>query len=229
MRVITPLIAAIVSALALLAAGQARAAITFHQLDDFQSGLQGWGEGSASINPPTWIFSGGPNGANDAFIQNSSSGGGGAGSKQVTFNTAQWAGNYNAAGVTRITMDLKNAGATPLAMRVTLRDFTTVYSSLTAFPVLNDGQWHRAVFDLDAAHLGKAPATGADSLSTVLSNVTEMRLVSAAAGPSFFGDAIQSSVDVDNIFATSIPEPATATLAAGIALLALARRSRRRR
>src|SRR5688500_16552807 len=75
-------------------------AVTFGQLDNFQSGTTaGWDHGSRSDNPPTDIPTGGPAGAGDRFLRNVSQGSG-AGSRQVMFNQAQWTGNYSAAGVT---------------------------------------------------------------------------------------------------------------------------------
>ena len=79
----------------------ARAAITFGQLDDFQSGMTtGWQQGAISTHPTTVVATDGPGGAGDAYLQNVSTGMFGAGSKQVMFNMAQWSGNYATAGVT---------------------------------------------------------------------------------------------------------------------------------
>src|SRR5688572_16024391 len=80
------------------------AQVVFGQVDDSQDGTtMGWDEGSASINPPTNQPTGGPAGANDRYLQNISSGGGGAGSRMVMLNfTPRWDGDYNAVGVTRL-------------------------------------------------------------------------------------------------------------------------------
>src|SRR5262245_62990119 len=85
---------ALLAAIALLA-GPARA-ITFHQIDDFESGTptQGWDGGSNPTNQP-----GGPSGPGDHYLQLST---GGVASNLGAFNTLQWAGNYATATVTRV-------------------------------------------------------------------------------------------------------------------------------
>src|SRR5580765_6962808 len=106
----------------LLAVPLCALAINFGQVDTFQDGTtMGWQEGTPSPNPPTNVPSGGPAGAGDAYVQNISSGGFGSGAKMVMFNDAQWSGSYNAAGVTRLTADMANQGATTLHMRVAIR------------------------------------------------------------------------------------------------------------
>ena len=68
-------------------------AVELGQIDDFEDGgTQGWRKGGASNNQPTNISTGGPSGANDNYLQTVSTGGAGADSKQVIFNTAQWIG-----------------------------------------------------------------------------------------------------------------------------------------
>jgi len=74
----------------LLASLEAHAGVAFGQLDDFQSGTQGWQQGFTSLTQPTVISTGGPNGAGDPYLQNVSSGNFGSGGKQVVFNTVQW-------------------------------------------------------------------------------------------------------------------------------------------
>ncbi|PWB73274.1 MAG: hypothetical protein C3F15_10055, partial [Holophagae bacterium] len=68
------------------------------QVDDFEDGTtMGWEEGAPSPNPPVNVADGGPGGAGDAYLENTSSGGTGAGSRMVMFNNAQWTGDYVAA------------------------------------------------------------------------------------------------------------------------------------
>ena len=197
---------------AFLAVCPARAGVVLNQRDTFTTNTNNWREPSKSPNPPFWISSGGPLGGNDGYIENDSTGESGAGSRQVMLNNSQWTGNYVAAGVTRITADFMNVFGTPLFMRVTLRSLATTYSSIDAFEVPIDGQWHHAVFDFNEAHMGPTPATGSDSLATVMSGVIEMRLLSAIDGPNLMGDPILAGVGVDNVFATQAPEPASIAL-----------------
>ncbi len=182
------------------------ATISFGQLDDFQNGTaMSWEEGTFSPNPPTNIASGGPAGAEDHYLSNASSGGVGAGSKQVMFNQDQWTGNFNLAGVTRIDLMLMNPGATDLSMRIGLQGGPgfTHYASTDAVALPAGSGWQSATFNLTSSAMSLL--SGADSLSTVLGAVTEMRLLSAAAGPAYNGDTIVSTLGVDNIRALRLP------------------------
>jgi hypothetical protein len=215
----------IISGAALLPAYRASAAITFGQVDTFQDGLTaGWSQGAASPNPSSVIAGGGPGGASDAYLQNVSVGGFGAGSKMVMFNTSQWAGDYGTAGVNRITADMANFGSSPLSMRVALQDGNFVdYSSTLAAVLPADGKWHPVVFDLTNA--GLTSLGGADTLQQALANVSQLRLLSSA-GPAFNGDALAGTLGVDNIRATSTPEPSSILFILGV-IGAMPRRRRR--
>ena len=94
-------------------------AITIGQVDDFEDGtVMGWIEGPTSPNPTANIPTGGPAGVADAYNENISSGGFGAGGRQVMFNSSQWSGDYLSEGVTLIRADMANFGQSALAMRV---------------------------------------------------------------------------------------------------------------
>lgn len=222
-RLFTPLMS-LVCAVG-VAAGAARAAVNFGQVDPFTDGTtQGWEEGSVSPNPPTNEPTGGPGGAGDRFLRNASSGGALAGSRQVTYNRAQWAGNYNAAGVTRISMNLANFGPTTLYMRVAVESAQIAnawWASTTAVQLPSGSGWQTVHFDLTPAAMTDL-TNGLLSLSAVLDNVATLRVLSARVNPAFIGDSTVSVVGMDNIRA--IPEPATLGL---IALPFLAARRRR--
>lgn len=178
-------------------------AIVSGQADDFQDGSPaGWTEGEIlpSPNPPTVVFGGGPAGAGDNYLENVSAGGIGAGSRMVMFNNTQWAGDYLSAGVTRIEVDMANFGATPLSMRIAIEGGPGErYGSTAAVPLPADGLWHAVTFNLTAADLSLLG--GLASLNDVLANVTELRILSAAAGPAWMGDAIAATLGADNITA----------------------------
>lgn len=180
--------------------------ITFGQLDDFQDGTtMGWVEGPITPNPPTNIPNGGPNGAGDAFLQNISSGGFGAGSKQIMFNQTQWIGDYGTAHVTRISGMMANPGATDLHMRVAIQGgvFGTIFSSANAVFLPSGSAWQPVSFDLTTTAM--ALVAGPDPLSTVLSSVAQLRVLSSELGPSFTGDVIVSTLNVDNLRAMTRP------------------------
>ncbi len=180
-------------------------AIACGQVDDFEGGTtMGWMEGLFSPNPPTNVANGGPSGAGDNYLRNVSSGAAGPGSRMVMFNTLQWTGNYLAAGVTRIEADMANFGASPLSMRIAIEGTATRFGSSAAVALPADGQWHSVTFDLTSADLSLI--SGLATLDTVLGNVQTLRILSAAAGPSWQGDAIVATLGVDNITAIVVPD-----------------------
>jgi hypothetical protein len=171
--------------------------VVFGQVDDFQDGTtMGWSEGASTPNEPA-NASGGPGGATDLYLRNVSSGGfGGAGSKQIMFNGAQWAGDYNAAGVTRISGWAANLGSTPLHLRVAFSNGFNRFSSTRAVDLPADGAWHPFHIDIDPAHV--TTISGAVSAAEALANVTELRLLSAAS-PSYTGDVVAGTLGIDDL------------------------------
>jgi hypothetical protein len=196
----TPAVRAIVLALGLLGAvstSRTLAAVVFGQIDDFEDGsTMGWQEGVASTNPPENV-AGGARGADGHFLRDVSGGGFGPGSKQVMFNQSQWAGDFNGAHVSRMTGWAANLGTTPLHLRVALTSGTTQFGSAQAVELPADAVWRRVSFDLTESAMSRILGTA--SLSDVLGGVTEMRLLSAAGGPTFRGDTIDSVLAVDDL------------------------------
>jgi len=85
--------------------------------DTFEDGTtQGWGVGAPYPIPPENVGTGGPAGSGDNFLLLTSSGTGGPGGKMVIFNESQWTGDYIAAGVTGVRLDVNNVGATTLSL-----------------------------------------------------------------------------------------------------------------
>lgn len=213
---------ATVVALVMFGLSRAGASPTLGQVDTFQDGTtDNWQTGRAG--QPQNIASGGPAGASDAFMEMISTGTGGPGSKPVVLNRAQWAGNYLAAGITEVDIDLKNLGNTPLSMRWVMQPqigASSGYVSATAFALPADGAWHHAAFLIDSAHL--TGVDGPPALSSVLANVQEARIVSSVS-PDTGGDTIAATIGVDNVRA--VPEPAVAALLC-LAAPALLRRTR---
>lgn len=180
-------------------------AIDFGQVDDFQDGTtRQWEEGGPSPNPPTNIATGGPSGAGDRYLQNVSSGGGGAGSRMVMFNTGRWTGNYIAKGVDRISAQLANFGTTTLYMRVAIRggSNSSVYCTNSPVVLPPNAPWRSANFDLTDATMTNVG--GGNTLEEVLSNVIEVRILSAIGGVTFAGDPIAGVLGIDNITARDI-------------------------
>jgi len=185
--------------------------VTPAQVDNFQDGTtQNWTNGGAPaiVNVPD----GGPSATGDKFLQVTSTGLGSAGSRLITFNTTQWAGNYNSAGVGAISMDLKYISLgdpmtdiRPIRLAIFNPLTFTGYASTDsvpggAFVLPNDGAWHHWVFTLSSdsmTAIGTPPA-----FSTQLSNVPELRILgSAAAGTS--GDKVVAQLGIDNVTAVA--------------------------
>lgn len=185
---------------ALLLIGDAQA-IELGQIDDFQDGTtMGWEEGIPTPNAPSNIPDGGPGGIGDAYVENRSAGGVGPGSRQIMFNQAQWTGDYIGVGVDGISLDLANFGNTTLYIRLAIEGQSGgQFGSTLPFELPPDGQWYRASFGLDDTSLSFID--GLDDLTAVLSNVVELRILSAESDPAWRGDAIDATLGVDNISA----------------------------
>lgn len=196
-------------------------AITAGMTDTFQAGADGdWGAGAASIESPVVVADGGPQGSGDGYLLLTSLGGVGASSRLTAIAGPQWSGNFLAAGVDRITLDVSNLGATELDLRLWLAGAAGVTAlSAVAVSVPAGGGWMPISFSLDAGALAGQP------LST-LAGVLEMRLFHAST-PGFPGEAIVASLGIDNV--TAVPEPAPAwLLLAGLAFIGARRWPRRR-
>jgi len=178
-------------------------AIDVNQIDNFEDGTrQEWRKGAISTSQPTNITTGGPAGDNDNYLRTDSTGGAGANSKQVIFNTAQWAGDYVSAGITEIAMQFRNTGSNTLYMRVALKGGTGApswFGSSLAFQVPADGNWHQADFSILESDLTQI--SGTQTYAAALSNITEMRILHSQSGPDFRGGAIVSTLGIDNVLA----------------------------
>jgi hypothetical protein len=232
---ISHLVRAVVApAAVLLAPALCQAQVTVGQVDTFTDGsTQNWGQGFQSPPGALVVTGGGPTGN---FLQITGNGGFGAGGRITVFNSTQWLGNYNAAGVAVIEMDLfapaSNPG--PLQMRIAFKTgFGRTAGYVSApFTVPNDGVWRHATFTLSAAEMtpvadlfGNPPP----AFNTLMSNPGEMRILHAA-GPVLNGDIITATVGVDNIRASPVPEPAgLLAAAAGVAGAGWSIRRRRRK
>ena len=216
--------AAFLVVLGLLIAPASVFAVSLGQTDDFEDGtVQGWVEGAPSPNMPTNISDGGPLGAGDNYLENISTGGFGAGSRLVMFNQSQWQNGYLAAGVTRIEADMANFGASALSMRISIeQSFGNIFASTNAVNLPADGLWYSVAFNLTASDMSLV--NGVLSLSDVLAGVDEMRILSAAGGPTNLGDSIVANLGVDNIRA--VPAPGAISLLA-LGFITFFRRPRR--
>lgn len=200
------------------------------QTDDFEDGTtQDWHINSLGLGGgtgPQNIASGGPAGADDNYMLLTALGGSGGGSRLVANNFfAQWAGNYTGAGISQISVDLRNFNSVDLYVRLFLENplggppTDTAYTDAFFLPAGSD--WMHAVFHIGPYSLNVQSGDAA----TLLSNVTGLRIYHGTAGP-HPPEAIVGTLGVDNITAQT-PEPSTMVLA-GLGLLGMAIRRLRR-
>lgn len=200
-------------------AASAGAQITLGQVDDFQDGtLQNWTGGASLQN----IANGGPGGALDRFLQVQSFGGVGGGSRLATFNGIQWTGNYQAAGVTSISLFMRNLGQTNLQMRLVMFDFTggdNRWTSTVSQALAVGGAWQFMTFSLAQSALTRVQ--GSTSYADLMLDVDRLMFRHQAGVPDAEGDSIAATAGMDNIRA--VPEPGT-LLVLGLGALLLRRR-----
>jgi hypothetical protein len=210
-------------------------AVTIGQVDDFEDGTtQNWvinllGMGSpppAAL--PKNVATGGPAGAGDNFLQLTSTGTQGAGGRLVAINFQnQWQGDFIAAGITGIRMDVQNLGQTDLYLRLLFADPVAgppTNEAVSTIPILvpAGGGWRSVLFPVTPADL----TANMGSAVAALTNSTEFRIYNNRN----FGQAppIAASLGVDNITASAIPEPSTFTLLATALASVVAFRKRRK-
>src|SRR3989304_2974572 len=181
--------------------------IILGQVDTFQDGtLQDWFGGALNPNPPTNISTDGPAGSGDRFLRLQSNGGT-AGGRLVALNSVQWSGNYSVAGVSAISMQLKNFGPTDLVMRLILIGLGGNFVTNEPIAVIAGGDWQTYDFSLEPTKLA-----GGTDLSQTLATVTELNFVHNPNPQNLRTDSppIVAELGVDNI--TAVPEPSDAVL-----------------
>ena len=208
-------------------------AVSLGQVDTFEDGTtQGWITallGSPNPAPPVNVPTGGPAGVDDNFLLLTSLGGNGPGSRLSAINTAQWAGNYLAAGINSLCLDVNNLGNTELALRLMFADPVggppTNLAFTDALLVPAGSGWTHLTFLIDPAHL----IPGLGDVTAALTNTTELRIYHSPApnfpNPVFPIPAVTAQLGVDNIQAQAVPEvPPAMLLSLGLSVLPLLRR-----
>jgi hypothetical protein len=189
-------------------------ALTFGQIDTFEDGTTGnWTVaqvGGVHPAPPQNIPDGGPAGAGDNFLLLTALGGQGAGSRLSVLNREQWAGDYLATGVNRISMQVANLGDTELHLRLLFADPVLGPPSnlaITDAVVLPAGSgWQSITFAVSPADLIALQG----DVTTLLAATAELRIFHGVE-PAFPGPPIVAQLGVDNILALAGEVPTQAT------------------
>jgi hypothetical protein len=201
--------------------------------DTFEDGTtMGWGVPGASPNAPSNIASGGPAGAGDNYLQLVATGTAVAGGRLAVLNSSQWTGDYLAAGITSIRMDVNNFGPSDLVLRLLFEDFdgpgppANLALTLAGVPVPANSGWITVAFDLSQANL---TVETFGSVIGALSDVDTLRIFHnpdpTFPGPGVGIPPVSVTLGVDNIAAAAVPEPSSlALLGGGLALLLRRRR-----
>jgi len=146
------------------------------------------------------IATDGPNGTDDNFLRVQSNGGSGSDSKLVTFNNAQWLGDYVDEGVTYISMDVRNSGSNVIILRLAFENDKWTndpkWCSTNAIAVIPGQGWKTIAFPIDDNSLTKLGHT--NSYNGDFNDITELRIIHNDT-PSWEGDPIDAILDIDNI------------------------------
>lgn len=200
----------------------AAGAVVLHQVDDFQMvTVAGWSVGAPHPQPPTVVLDEGPFGVGDHHLLLQASGVAGPGGRLAVFERDRWTGDYPAAGVTGISVRLRNVGSSPLTIRLAVDGAGGRFATAQGVDLAPFGLWTAARFSLVPADLA---ADGGTDAAATLAAVSELRLVNSVA-PSFRADVAAGALAIDDI--TAVPEPRTATILLLALPAALARRRRR--
>ena len=212
-------------------------ALVVGQIDTFQDlTTDGWfagglgAPGQIPAIPPHVVATGGTAGAGDAYLEITSAGGNGPGSRLVAINATQWAGDYASSGIGLVSMDVANLGGTDLVIRLLFEDpmgappvDEAVTTTGFALPV--GSGWQHVLFPIGAADFTVLRG----NIDDLLANTTLVRIIDAPTATEAV--AIVGVLGVDNIAAApgrQLPTPASLSLiaAALLAWAACARRSR---
>lgn len=175
------------------------AQITLNQKDDFENfTTANWTKYDGSDLPNQNISTGGPDGENDNFLRVQSSGVGDD-SFLATLNSAQWTGDYINAGVRYISMDVRNSSENLITLRLSfncINDWIGYWSTTTVEAIIPGENWKTIIFPIDDNNIVRFDGGG--SYLENFTDVVELRILHDDA-PSWYGDAIEATLDIDNI------------------------------
>jgi hypothetical protein len=181
-------------------------AISANEIDDFQtSTAEGWSI-NRGFTPVAVAENEGPagNGDHALFMSTATMGV----THLLVMNVSQWTGNWTAAGITQVSLDVRNPNAFNLSMRLGIAGPGGASGGGTgdthvtdAISVAADDAWHTLTFDVLASDF-----TAIDGANTAaaLAGVTQLRFIHNSA-VSFVGDTAGGDFYLDNIQAIASP------------------------
>jgi hypothetical protein len=181
----------------LLLAAAPATAITLGQVDDFEDGTTMNWRGNGNVSN---VADAGPLGAGDNAMRVDSF------DKFVTVNDlsfpsgapTQWAGNYTMAGVTEISLDVRNPNPFVLNLRLGLSNGSpqssgggATYVTDYAIDVPADNVWHNVIFSTTADDI--VPSNSNDEIppigaAAVLASVYQLRILHNTVAGEFIGE-----------------------------------------
>jgi hypothetical protein len=186
--------------------------LTAQNWDNFEDGTtQGWTNGG-NTDDPTNQASGGPGGVDDNYLEVVADGAG-SGGRLTVFNTdARWAQNYTAGGLSEISFHVNNvSGSSNIDLRIslmlaggTVNDDNFWCSTTNSVPISTTPGWNAVFFSITVSDL---TALGTSSVTDILADVGQIRIIDASAGPSRQGDFINTTLGIDNITTGDSPLP----------------------
>jgi len=198
-------------------------AVTFaqveaNQVDDFEDATtQNWQIGSAASEElqPMNVVSGGPDGADDNFLQYTSLGVGLQASKMVIFNKgagSQWTSDYLSEGIVAIKMHV-NVSTNDLQLRVAFQGNGTRICTTNPVNVAANSGWNLITIPIAVSDFTAVQGGDPNNIPTVLSNVSEMRILSNPTPAwSTAISPIEATLQIDNITAATTLSTATVAL-----------------
>lgn len=181
-------------------------AIDPNQLDDFEDGTtQNWSVGFDGDPVPSNVADPAPSHANDRALFMANTGAGGSRPNLLVINgtlsrDSTWAGDWTGAGLTHVSMDVRNPNLFELKMRLGITGPLSLGIGnryiTDAISVPADNAWHSIAFDVLPADF--IALNEDDEIEEALANVTHLRILNNA-DESFFGSGVAGTFYLDNI------------------------------
>lgn len=175
-------------------------AIVANQVDTFNNGTtQNWGISMGNV-PVGVLMNGGSSGmaGDHALLMDSSQ----FGNKLLVLNQMQWTGNWTAAGITQVSMDVKNLNPFGLSMRLGIAGpggfgalgSGDTFISKNVIPVPADNAWHAITFNVLASDFQFVNDDYQDS-AAALAGITHFRILHTLQAGDYSGNGAVDAAD----------------------------------